>query len=171
MIVELLVLRFVHVVGGILWVGSALFTSLFLMPALAAAGPAAAGPVFAQLAKRRLMTFMPVVAILTVLSGLRLLMLVSAGNAAVYFATRSGQAFAIAGAAAILAFLVGMAFARPSAMRAGKLSASLANAPESERPHLTRALEAERRRGALATNVSMSLLIIGAGGMALARYL
>lgn len=169
--VELLVLRFVHVFGGILWAGSALFTSWFLFPAFAAAGPAAAGPVFAQLAKRRLMTFMPTVAILTVLSGLRLLMLVSAGNADAYFATRSGRAFAIAGAAAILAFLVGMAFARPSAMRAGKLTAALANAPEAERAGLARQLDAERRRGALATNVSMVLLVIGAGGMAIARYL
>ncbi|MBX3134101.1 MAG: hypothetical protein KF689_12040 [Gemmatimonadaceae bacterium] len=169
--IEFLILRFVHVFGGLLWVGSALFSSWFLLPALAGAGPAAAGPVFAQLAKRRMMTFMPAVAILTLLSGLRLLMLVSGGNAAAYLATRSGGAFALSGGAALLAFGLGMAIARPSAMRAGKLTAALANASELEQAGLSRALAAERRRGAIATNISMALLIIGAGGMALARYL
>ena len=34
---ELLVLRLVHVLGGIFWVGSALFMAIFLFPALASA--------------------------------------------------------------------------------------------------------------------------------------
>ena len=43
MIAEILVLRLVHVLGGMFWVGSGLFSTFFLLPALAGAGPAAAG--------------------------------------------------------------------------------------------------------------------------------
>jgi uncharacterized membrane protein len=171
MTVEFLILRFVHVVGGTFWVGSALFTTWFLMPALLGAGPAVAGPVFGQLAERRMMIVMPVVAVLTILSGLRLMMIVSDNFSGAYFATSSGRAFAVAAVAALLAFLLGMLVARPSAMRAGRLSAAIAGAAEAERGALTRQLDAERTRGALASNIAMVLLLIGAGGMALARYL
>ena len=40
---ELIVLRLVHVLGGIFWVGAGLFNMVYLGPAMAAAGPAAAG--------------------------------------------------------------------------------------------------------------------------------
>ena len=53
MIAELLVLRVVRVLGAIFWLGSGLFTTLFLIPAPAQAGPAAA-PVMGALQGRRL---------------------------------------------------------------------------------------------------------------------
>ena len=69
---ELVVLRLVHILGGIFWLGSGLFTTFFLIPALGRAGPAAAGPVMGALQQRRLFTVLPVVALLTILSGVRL---------------------------------------------------------------------------------------------------
>lgn len=171
MTIEFLILRFVHVVGGAFWIGSALFTTWFLMPALVGAGPTVAGPLFGQFAKRRLMTVMPAVAVLTMLSGLRLMMIVSDGFSGAYFATTSGRAFAFSGLAAILAFGLGILVSRPSAMRTGKLAAALAVAADAQRATISRQLEDERRRGAIASNAAMILLLIGAGGMALARYL
>ena len=50
---EMLILRVVHVLGGIFWVGSALFMAFMLMPALASAGPAA-GAVMGAMQRRRL---------------------------------------------------------------------------------------------------------------------
>ena len=37
---EMIVLRLVHVLGGIIWVGSMTYMTFFLMPAIADAGPA-----------------------------------------------------------------------------------------------------------------------------------
>jgi len=48
----ILVLRFLHIVAGVFWVGGSLFATRFIMPSLKAAGPAA-GPVLAELGKRR----------------------------------------------------------------------------------------------------------------------
>src|SRR5688500_5509174 len=67
---ELIVLRLIHIVGGVFWVGSALFTAFFLMPTLMQAGPSAAGPVMGGLQQRKLMVWLPVVAVLVMLSGL-----------------------------------------------------------------------------------------------------
>ena len=81
---ELIVLRLIHVLGGIFWVGSALFTAIYLVPSLAQAGPAA-GQVMGALQRRRLFIVLPTVAVLTVLSGIRLMQLTSDGFSAAYF--------------------------------------------------------------------------------------
>ncbi|HYU52076.1 MAG TPA: hypothetical protein VEK37_03995, partial [Gemmatimonadaceae bacterium] len=69
---ELLILRLIHILTAIMWVGSSIFTTFFLAPALAST-PAVLGQVMAGLQKRRIMTVMPIVATLTILSGVRLL--------------------------------------------------------------------------------------------------
>ena len=89
MTAEILVLRLVHILGGIFWVGSGLFTTFFLVPALASSGPSA-GPVMTALQRRHLFTALPVSALLTILSGLRLMWIGSAGFAPAYFASASG---------------------------------------------------------------------------------
>lgn len=82
---EIMVLRLVHVLGGVFWLGSGLFTAFFLMPALATAGPA-----------------------------VRLMWIMSGGFSSVYFGSGAGRSFAVSGALAIIGFLAGagMAVAR-----------------------------------------------------------
>jgi hypothetical protein len=171
MTTEIVVLRLVHILGGIFWVGSGLFTSLFLLPALASAGPAA-GQVMTGLQRRRLFTALPVVALLTILSGLRLMWVTSAGFSSAYFASATGRSFAASGAAAIVAFVLSLLVARPAAVRAATLGAELAAAPGGvPRATLAAELEAARRRGSAASAAAVVLLVIGAAGMAVARYL
>ena len=167
---ELLVLRLVHILGGIFWLGSGLFTTFFLMPALGRVGPAAAGPVIGALQQRRLFTILPVVAVLTMLSGLRLFQIVSAGFAPAYVSSRTGQTFIWSGIAALLAFLLSIVVARPAALRAGQLGASMASVPEEERAARAAEVERLRRRSAVASVAAMVFLVGAAAGMAVARY-
>lgn len=168
---ELFVLRLVHILGGIFWVGSGLFTTFFLIPALGTVGPAAAGPVMGALQARRLFTVLPVVALLTILSGLRLFQLVSAGFAPAYLSSRTGQTFMWSGIAAIAAFLLSLLVARPAAVRTGKLSAAMASLPEDQRAASAAEMERLRRRNMVASVAATVLLIGAAAGMAVARYL
>ena len=167
---ELFLLRLIHVLGGIFWVGSSLFTSFFLLPALADSR-ANAGEVMAALRQRRLMTMLPVVALLTILSGLRLMWVASAGLGSAYFASPQGRAFALAGAAAIVAFFVSLLVARPAAARSALLGRTLGEAPEEERARMARELAVLRRRNATAGTAVVTLLLLGSAGMAVARYL
>ncbi len=171
MIAELLVLRLVHILGGIFWVGSGLFTSFFLLPALGRSGPAA-GQVMAALQQRRVFTVVPAVAVLTILSGLRLMQITSGGFSSAYFATPVGRTFALSGAAAIVAFVVGMLVARPAGIRAASLGRTLATTTETAaREALERDLGRARRRAAATGWVAIGLLVLSAAGMAVARYL
>lgn len=171
MTAELVVLRLVHVLGGIFWLGSGLFTTFFLIPALGRVGPAAAGPVMGALQQRRLFTILPVVALLTILSGVRLFQIVSAGFAPAYISSRTGQTFLWSGIAAVAAFLLSLVVARPAMVRAGQLGAAMASLPEEQRAGRLAELERLRRRSALASLVAMVLLTGAAAGMAVARYL
>ena len=170
MAAEILVLRLVHVLGGIFWVGSGLFTSLFLVPAFGTAGPAA-GAVMGALQQRRLFTILPIVAVLTLLSGARLLWITSGGLSDQYLATRTGQVFLWSGIAAIVAFLVGIFISRPAGVRAAMLGAEIGRLPEAERAARAPELERARRRSSASGMAAMVLLLVAASGMAVARYL
>jgi uncharacterized membrane protein len=166
---ELLILRFVHIVGGVFWVGSVMFTTFFLMPTLMKAGPAISGPVMGGLQQRKLMVWVPIVALLVILSGLRLMMIVSGGDAH-WFTHRSGHTYSVAAALAIIAFLVGIVVTRPAMIRAGKLSQT-AVSDETSRVAIQAEIRALQRRSLIGTTIVTWLLLLAATGMAIARYL
>ena len=171
MAAEILVLRLVHILGGVFWVGSGLFSTFFLVPALGSAGPAA-GQVMAGLQRRHLFTVLPSVALLTILSGVRLMMITSGGFSPAYFQSDAGRGFAWGGTFAIAAFVLSLLVVRPTAVRSGALAAELARATDdAARADLSARLAGLRKRGALSGLVATALLLIAAGLMAVARYL
>ena len=170
MTAELIVLRLVHVLGGVFWAGSAIFSWLFLTPALAGVGPAA-GQVMGALQRRGLFTALPVVALLTIGSGLRLMWIGSGGFAAAYFASGPGLTLALAGAAAIVAFLLSLLVTRPASVRAAALGGAIAAATDdAERARLVARLDAARRTATVAGVAGGVLLTLAVVGMGVARY-
>src|SRR6266487_87252 len=111
----MLMLRFAHVFFGALWVGMMAFQTFFLMPALAEAGPDG-GKLMAALMRRRLPVILPIVALITLVSGFWLFQRLSGGAAAGLMRTSMGMAFGSGGAAALLAFLVGIVVMRLAMM-------------------------------------------------------
>src|SRR5687768_13138999 len=104
---EFLTLRLIHILGGIFWVGSLMYTSFFLVPVVRSS-PAVAGQVMAGLQRRRLFLILPIVALLTIVSGIRLLMIASGGFSDAYLSTAPGRAYSVGGVAAIVAFLLSL---------------------------------------------------------------
>lgn len=166
---ELLVLRLIHFLGGIFWVGSVAFTTFFLLPVLKDSGPAAAH-VMIGLQKRRFLVILPVTALLTILSGIRLMMITSSGFSRDYFQMPSGRAFAVSGTVAIVAFLIGIVVARPGAAKMTKLS-QIAVSDEINRDRIKAEIAALQKRVAMSSTIVVILLVLAAAGMAVARYL
>src|SRR6267154_5846927 len=127
---EFLVLRLVHILSGIFWIGGGLYTFFFLGPALAST-PAVMGQVMAALQRRRAFTVQQIAAGLVLLSGLRLLMIDSAGFSGSYFATGTGRTFAMSGLIAFIAAIVSFGVSRPAMVRAGTIAASIAASNDS----------------------------------------
>ncbi|MBC8089827.1 MAG: hypothetical protein H7Z40_21410 [Phycisphaerae bacterium] len=165
---ELLVLRVVHILAGIFWLGAGLMTSLFLVPALSSAG-AAGGAVMQALRARGLMTWMPVAAGLTMFSGTRLFWIASGGALGAYAATPSGRVFALAGAASVAGFLIAMFVGRPAQQQAMQLQQSAVDHAD-KRKAIEQRIARLRRRGSLASLAGLLLLVASATGMSVARY-
>ena len=165
----MIVLRFLHVVSGALWVGMFAFMTFFLMPAFGEAGPEGA-KVMAAMAKRRIPVIMPVIALITLVSGFWLFQRLSGGQAGALMATPVGKTFGIGGLAALLAFLVGMILGRPIMMRSAKLAESLSTASPADRSRIQAEMQHLRARGATLNRVVMALLLLALAAMAVARY-
>ena len=75
---EMIVLRLLHVVCGVVWVGGVCMMHYVLLPATAQAGPGA-GPVMAAIPQQRLFRLMPWIAVVSMLAGVRLLGIASGG--------------------------------------------------------------------------------------------
>lgn len=168
---EMIVLRLLHVVGGVVWVGGICMMHFVLLPATAQAGPGA-GPVMAAIPRQRLFRWLPWIAVLTMLAGLRLLWIASGGFAKAWFLTWPGHTYAAGGLLAILGFTVAMLVSRPSGMRAGQLIAQLASAGDvAEQSRLHAEIAAARGRATRFGGLSTMLLLTATIAMAIARYL
>ena len=169
MSVLLITLRVLHIVGGIIWVGSSIFSTLFLGPAIQDAGPDGA-KVAAGLQRRGMMTFMPLVAIATILSGLWLYWRDSGGFHAGYMSSPIGFTYGLGGALAIAVFVVGITVGVPAMRRAGALQKTLGSLPESERAaRIAEIGRLQARAGGIARGASV-VLLGAAVAMAIARY-
>lgn len=164
------VLRLLHILSGAFWYGSVIFIVRFLTPSLGALGPTA-GAVMAELNKRRLSLAMMGAAFVNVIAGVWLMFIVSGGDMRTWMRTTSGRTFAIGGALAILALIVGMATSAPSAKRLGAIAAAAGKRggpPTPEEAAEIGRLQARMRTGSM---IVAALLTLTVAAMAVARYL
>ena len=153
----MIALRLIHIGGGAMWVGMMAFTTFYLQPALAEAGPQETGKVMAALQKQKIMIVMPVIALLTIGSGLWMMMRLYGGPSNIA-ASRMGMALNLGATAAILAFLIGITVMRPLMMKA-----MTATDPAQA--------QKLRARGATLSKLVARLLMFALAAMAVARYL
>lgn len=171
MLAELLLLRFIHVVGAIAWVGGGVYVAFFLIPALVP-NPALIPQVMDGLAKRKVFVILPTIGLLVVLSGIRLLWINSAGFSESYLSTGPGRTFSIGGTAGILAFLIQILVQRPAGAKLGKIAAALAASPSpEERQRLTAEADKLRRRNSFGVQAAVGLGLLAATAMSIARYM
>lgn len=170
MTAEVIVLRLIHIMGGIVWVGGMTVMAFFVMPVLTGLGPAA-GPVMAGLNQKKFPVIMPIIALLTILSGLRLMMIDSANFQGAYFQSPVGRTFAMAGGLAILAFLFGIIVVRPVMMKSMALGQQMGAADATQKAKLEQEMGSLRKRGATANMIIFVMLLVAALGMATARYM
>ncbi len=167
----LLVLRVVHLLTGVVWVGFAIFLHYVLAPALQELGPDA-GRFMGAVQRSRLVLLLPLIGLLTILSGTWLLWLVSGGQLSAFLGTGPGISLGLAACCAVVAFLLGVLVTRPAMFQAGQLMQQVAAAPNpAERDRLLQLASRLRRRGGMAGGAGALLLLAAATGMAVARYL
>jgi uncharacterized membrane protein len=166
----LIVLRIVHIVGGVFWAGAILFVVHFLEPAVRDTGPEGAR-IMRALQKRRYLEVIPAVAALTLLSGFALYWRIFGRFHPGPGASGTEIALGLGGLVSLVAFVIGVTLLRPSALRIGTLGAELAEAPDERKATLQEEigrLRLRMRRSGRGVAILLSVAILT---MAVGRYL
>ena len=167
----MVVLRVVHILAGVFWVGAALTTVFFIQPTAREVGPAA-GPFMMHLAGRKhLVDFVLSAAGLTVLAGLLMYWRVSGGLDPDWIGSAPGISLTVGALCAIAALAIGGSIVRPSIMATLAIGQAVAASGGPPTPEQAAELQALQRRGTTAGKVVVPLLIVAVIGMAAARYL
>jgi uncharacterized membrane protein len=166
------VFRTVHILGGLIWVGSVFMLVVYLQPAAAAIAPAGTPMMAELLGKRRLVDGILLAATLTILAG-----------AAVYWHdwhlyadfntwvnTGFGGTLTFGALCAILAWLFGIFVTRPSVNRLMALGREVAASGAAPSPEVVTQIADIQRRLKVVARGSLVLLVIAVGAMASARY-
>lgn len=168
---ELLLLRFIHIVGAILWVGGGAYAAFFLIPALLKT-PQLIPQVMEGLQQRKTFVILPTVGLFVVLTGVRLLWIDSAGFDESFLSTGAGRTFSIGGTSGILAFLVQVLIQRPAGLKLGKVAAALSGSPSAEeRQRLSAEADRLRKRNNWSVQLAVGLGLLAATAMSVARYM
>ena len=163
-------LRLVHILGGVFWVGSAIFMAAFLGPTVRAIGPAG-GQVMQQLAQvRKLPAYMMGSMAATLLSGIALYWRASGGFSNSWPASGPGKTFGLGAVFAIVGATVGVVVSMPAARRLGALAATIAKTGAPPAPDQMAEMQRLQGRMATAAQIAAFLLVLATAAMAVARY-
>ena len=160
----LFLLRAVHVVGGVLWVGGLILVTFFVLPAVQALGPAAQPMLQDIMGRRKLPVYLMSVGIATTLAGILLMLRNLSLTDGAWARSPMGMGISVGAGAAIVAMIIGMSVSAPAAKRLGAPpKPGAAPLSDEERARLV-------RRTAVASRVVLILLAVSALTMATARY-
>jgi uncharacterized membrane protein len=166
----MVVLRIVHILAGVFWVGAGFTTILFLQPTAREVGPAA-GPFMAHLAgKKKLVDRVLWAAGLTIVAGVLMYWRVTDGLDPDLIGTAYGISLTIGAACAIVAFALGLTIVRPTIMETLAIGREAA-ASGGPTPEQGARLQALSERSKQVGRVIVPLLVVAVAGMAAARYL
>jgi hypothetical protein len=164
------VLRIIHIVAGVFWVGSAIFLAGILLPTLQAVGPSA-GPVMEHLVQvRRLPVRLMIAMALVILSGIALYWKDSAGFQSGWMRSGPGIVFGLGAVFAIASGIVGMAISSPTGRRLTSLTAAVKARGGPPTPEELAELQRLQTRMRGAARLVAVLLVLATAAMAVARY-
>jgi uncharacterized membrane protein len=165
-----IVLRIIHIVGGVTWAGGVFFNSLFLFPAMRHVGPDAA-KVGAMLMRMKFGQIMGIIGATSIVSGLWLYSRYTGGFHVALMKTGPGMAFATGGVTAIIALGLASSIVGPTMLRAATLTDSAMQATDpAERERALADAQSLRIRANKALDKVAFLLAITVLMMAIGRY-
>ena len=164
-----ILLRLIHILAGIFWVGTAFLIAGFLVPTMRATGRE--GGVFVRhlMQERRLQVFLGIAMLLTIVSGLTMYGQLAAATHGSWAGTAPGITYGVGGLAAIFGAITGSLIGGSAGRRMAAIGGSIG--PGGPSPEQQTEMARLQQRIALGTRLSAGLLAIAASAMAIARYL
>lgn len=167
---SIILLRVLHIVTAVFWVGAVLFITMFLTPAIRGVGPAG-GAVMSQLVQvRRLPMYMMGASVITLISGFLLYWADARLGGNEWLGSGAGRVFGLGGVLALVGGIAGTAVNAPTGKQLGALGAAMAVAGRPPTPEELATMERLQRRMATASVFVAILLVVSTVCMAVAPY-
>lgn len=161
-----IVLRLIHILGGVFWVGGSIILTFFISPTVAAT--ADAGQKFmAHLVNQSKITLrITIAAILTVLAGAGLYWIDSGGLTTGWATSAAGWGFGIGGILALVGLVFGMLVGKNVSLLGG-MASKIQGKPTSEQ---MAQIQAAQKQLSFVAPASTIALVLALACMATARY-
>ena len=165
-------LRIVHIVTGVIWVGSLFVIVVFVQPSAATLGPAGV-PFMSELRRRRFVDIVFIDAVVTVVAGSFLYWrdwhtYPSFGD---WIGSSFGASLTVGALLAIAGLGVAASVTRPTIVRLVSLGGQVAESGGTPSPEVAAQIGALQHRLVVAERVSFALVLLAVVAMASARYL
>ncbi len=166
-----ILLRLIHIVIGVCWVGGVVFLTVFLLPTVRAIGPAG-GQVMHQLMDvRKLSNFMLGGALLTILSGFTLYWNDSVGFSTQWMGSGPGRMFGLGGVLGLVTAIIGGSVNAPTGKRLSALTAEIRASGGPPSAEQAAELQRLQQKMTVASKAAAVLLLLATAAMASARYM
>jgi len=168
----MLVFRFLHIVAGILWAGSAFLFSAFIGPSAAEVGPSAGPLLTVAVKKRKVATVIKTLSGITVLAGwiLWLRNMDRFGGLSEWVGTDFGLVLTIGGILATVAFVIGLVGVAPNIERLVELGGEIARGDGPPTAEQGAEMERTQQKLKAASQLDLVLVLLAITAMATARY-
>lgn len=163
---EMVVLRILHILFGVVWAGGAILLALIVEPRLRAASPAVQGPAMRSLAPA-IAVVLGIASFITIGAGIALALRLRWGNLDTWFDTGWGVAILIGFIVSVIAAISG-GMTGGVATRMDRLAGMIQGRPPT--PDESAQLGRYRERLAMLGRITAVLVTIGVGTMAAARF-
>ena len=166
-----LILRPLHVLVAATWIGSGIFMSYVLMPAINEAGPAG-GQIMLGLNRKGLVAFFGAIAGVTVVTGLYLYWRFTGGFDPEVSRSHAGLAFGVGGVCGVLAAIIGGSIVGRSSSKLVEVMTRAMTMPDgAEKAALLKSAAELRARIASSGHAVVALQVIALILMALGHYI
>ena len=163
------VLRVIHIVGGVFWAGAVWVLARYIEPTAAAAGPEG-GRFMQRFAGSGYTAAVVSAGLGTIAAGVALLWMDSGGFQPAFMASRFGETISIGAASAILAAVVGIGLGARNAMRLKAVGAAIQGQAGGPTPEQLAQVQGIQTRLRLGGRIAAGLLVVTVVCMAVARY-
>jgi uncharacterized membrane protein len=163
----LVVLRLIHIIGGVFWVGAALLMNFFIAPSMRATGDAGKQFIGHLVAKTRFSLVMSISAYATIIAGFLLYGLDSQWFTSGWLASSTAAGFGVGAVFALVGLVSGLINGANN-KKLGQLGAQIQGKPTTEQ---AAALSAISKQQAWVLPVNSWSLLLALFFMAIARYL
>lgn len=159
-------LRIIHIVGGVFWVGGTLIMTFFIGPTIGATADAGQKFVGHLMNNLKFSNRMAIASGLTILAGFTLYWIDSQGFSSPWISSGAGRGFGIGAGFALVGFVFGMMIGRTTKAMA-QLGAQIQGKPSAEQMSQMQKIRGQQGTYSIISTVTLLLALVF---MAIARY-